>query len=791
MNNLKLISRTQVKIPTIVLLFAFFSLVLGTSASAQQLVQNGGFETGDYTGWTLSGESADAFISEPPFVHSGNYAAQLGPPDSFAYISQNLATTNGKPYVLSIWLSNPSGETPNEFQISWNGTVIYDQVNLGVVNWTNLLFTNTATSSSTTLKIGAFDSADYIYFDDVSVLPPGSPPANDNFASPIAITVSPYTTNATNIYATRQTGEPDHGSPFYINGNLGDPGGEGDHSLWWSYTAPSDGYVYLTIPTASFTPLVAIYQGSSVSSLTSVARNSALYPRDSDGDVADFLADNVQFNVLANSSYYIAVDGYGQGSGTFTLTSQFTAAPSNNYYASRIALASNFTTVTGSNLGANLELHEPAHTGSSPGASVWWSWTPTQTGTVTLTTSGSSFDTTLDVYSNTVLTSLSLVAGNDNEYQFTNAFGPQFDPASRVTFAAHAGTNYQIAVCGANGASGSIVLNNLSVAISQIVTNEGTIESDGTLAFTNILDIANLRTNTTGPLRVSLWAQPGYSYLLYLGIDNLFLAALNVPEAQLAVTNLPSSGTLGPTNSTQFTVSGIIPAPVYYTNGSSYGVAEVFGIGYSVLAVLEQQTNGVWQACDSRLIAIGNWPTIGGFQGQGGGVITLAANVTGPVSNPTILEVNLGPPAAIRMGGAWRVSPTNYGSLGELRYHTNYMTNSLVLAVESTNFTIEMTNLPGFNSTSSSQLSITPGSTVPLNLYYSVFPPQLVFSRTKGLGITGTVGTAYRIDALTNFSSLTNFSPLTSNTLAAGTNWVTNTLQSSTNHLFRAFWLSN
>ena len=167
------------------------------------------------------------------------------------------------------------------------------------------------------------------------------------------------------------------------------------------------------------------------------------------------------------------------------------------------------------------------------------------------------------------------------------------------------------------------MLNNLSVAIDNLVTNDSTTEPDDSLAFTNVLDIANLRSNTTGPLRISLWAQPGYNYQVHLGIDYQFLKSLNAPEQQLAVTNLPGPGTLGPTNSTQITVNGICPPPFYFTNSPSFGIPEVFGLGYNVLAVLEEQTGGVWQTRDSRVIVIGNWLTISNFTGVNGGVDTL------------------------------------------------------------------------------------------------------------------------------------------------------------------------
>jgi len=159
---------------------------------------------------------------------------------------------------------------------------------------------------------------------------------------------------------------------------------------------------------------------------------------------------------------------------------------------------------------------------------------------------------------------------------------------------------------------------------------------------------------------------------------------------------------------------------------------------------------------------------------------------------PTFLQVNFGPPAAMRLGGRWRFSPTNDGASGEFRFFTNYVaTTNLTLLVNSTNFSVEMTNLPGFNVSTNSLVTYTPGSIVPLNLFYSVVPPRLVFNRSTGLGVTGTLSTAYRIDTTTNLTN-TSWTAVGNKTLAAGTNLVPNTsLTTNGNHFYRAFWLSN
>src|SRR5262249_2874481 len=66
-------------------------------------ITNGGFETGNFTGWTQGGTTGNTGVAANT-PHTGTFAAFLGPVGSDGTLSQNVATTPGQQYVLSFWL---------------------------------------------------------------------------------------------------------------------------------------------------------------------------------------------------------------------------------------------------------------------------------------------------------------------------------------------------------------------------------------------------------------------------------------------------------------------------------------------------------------------------------------------------------------------------------------------------------------------------------------------------------------------------------------------------------------
>ena len=120
------------------------------------------------------------------------------------------------------------------------------------------------------------------------------------------------------------------------------------------------------------------------------------------------------------------------------------ALPNDNF-AQRQIVGPAERLVTGSNVGATVEPGEP----ETEGTSVWWTWTPTETGTILISTVGSSFDTILDVFTGETLDHLRRIVSDDD------SGGKR---TSRLYFRAYAGEVFQIRVSGASAESGSILL---------------------------------------------------------------------------------------------------------------------------------------------------------------------------------------------------------------------------------------------------------------------------------------------------------------------------------------------
>ncbi len=161
-----------------------FSMPIPVSISVgQNLVANGGFETGDFTDWYLVGDpiypnsSTGTYngvllaSSYPGFAHSGQYGAALGESGFLATITQNIATSPGQLYLLSAWIMDTTNLPTAQFELNWDGATVYNLVNPPSFNWNLIQVLVTASQASTPLQVAAENDNGYWGLDDVALIP--------------------------------------------------------------------------------------------------------------------------------------------------------------------------------------------------------------------------------------------------------------------------------------------------------------------------------------------------------------------------------------------------------------------------------------------------------------------------------------------------------------------------------------------------------------------------------------------------------------------------------------------
>ncbi|BET69262.1 hypothetical protein ASA1KI_41800 [Opitutales bacterium ASA1] len=250
-------------------------------------------------------------------------------------------------------------------------------------------------------------------------------PANDDFVNSTAITFASGTVQGTLRGATRQPDEPGVRGYYAL-----------ESSAWWSWTAAADGALLVSAQGEGTEVHFAVFQGSSISSLTVPTSRSVTL---SDGSVG------YAYAVTQGMTLRIVVAGANAMLvGDVSLTLEFVTGPAHDRFAERATLSGETIRFTSDNFGAGREPGEPAyHGGPQSGASLWWTWTAPRSGTVEIQASSTDFYVGVAVFEGVTLAGL--VPHADSEV----------DRLERFRFPAEAGRTYVIAVYALDGPGGS------------------------------------------------------------------------------------------------------------------------------------------------------------------------------------------------------------------------------------------------------------------------------------------------------------------------------------------------
>jgi hypothetical protein len=253
-------------------------------------------------------------------------------------------------------------------------------------------------------------------------------PANDDFANRQALSGAlPIIETGSNVEATSELGET--------------TGGTYGHSVWFEWEAPGTDWFTVGACESDFPASVEVFTGTELEHLTRVA----------DGGEGPSCGNQSQytFRATAATSYVFRVDGRvvapptgppPPSEGTFTLELEETPPPPNDDFANATPLEASVTEEPGGsrfyglftqsyNWTATTEPGEFPY-GTNSGASVWFRWTPPETGKYRFSAA---------------------CGGGLNFALFSEGFGKEDERLASTCFAeavVNAGTTYWISVYG-------------------------------------------------------------------------------------------------------------------------------------------------------------------------------------------------------------------------------------------------------------------------------------------------------------------------------------------------------
>ncbi|MBL9169136.1 MAG: hypothetical protein JNN07_15455 [Verrucomicrobiales bacterium] len=219
-------------------------------------------------------------------------------------------------------------------------------------------------------------------------------PPNDTFANANPLVGSQFSADAFALLATTELGEDLLGhTPT--------------RTLWWSWAAPQDGLLKLSVSRPH-----RFYLGDRLNGLT-LQRNTVGNPGLG------------VYRVQAGRNYRIMVENEDLPATRVHLEGRLVSTPLNDAFAKAIVLSGRRNHFEGSLAGATAEPGEPSLT-SPTAPTVWWTWTAPHTGEARFSLAGYKDYYSLSAFEGTKLLELTQLASGINEVRFTAIQGKPY-----------------------------------------------------------------------------------------------------------------------------------------------------------------------------------------------------------------------------------------------------------------------------------------------------------------------------------------------------------------------------
>lgn len=257
------------------------------------------------------------------------------------------------------------------------------------------------------------------------------PPGGDDFAGSQLLESLEGEVSATNVGATSEPGEPDHDGQAARN------------SIWFRWSPPDSGVATLYTLGSNFDTVLAVYEGDSLDTLSALGSND---------DTPDSQQSLVELEVTAGQTLHVAVDGFSGATGRvqllWHLDPEGAPPPPGDAFASRVPLETSLGQTVLSARRASREEGEPDHGFPASVTSLWWRASLAGDGILVLSSTSSSFESALVVYTGSTLETLVEVPGLE---------GPGTSPGQR-SIAVESGRDYAVALLDRTGEAGLAVL---------------------------------------------------------------------------------------------------------------------------------------------------------------------------------------------------------------------------------------------------------------------------------------------------------------------------------------------